>query len=73
MADVHTVVRSGMDRELLKLFRDESTTCVLLVRVANEQRKEEWKAKILDREAMDAELQAALDERVIDTLFNQGD
>ena len=36
------ILNSGNDRALLKLLRDETTLLVLLVRVANQERREEW-------------------------------
>jgi hypothetical protein len=39
------IINSGNDRELLKMLREDTTLLVLLVRVANEERKEEWKKK----------------------------
>jgi DNA-binding MarR family transcriptional regulator len=45
VAQVTQVVRSGEDRDLLKILRDEATTCVLMVRLENEQRKAEWEAR----------------------------
>jgi hypothetical protein len=46
--DVHvfnTAIQEGDDRMMLKLFRDESTFVVLLVRQENDERREAWKAK----------------------------
>lgn len=37
-----TILNSGDDRTLLKLMRDETTLLVLIVRVANQERREEW-------------------------------
>ena len=51
---VNTVVQSGQDRALLRVLRDETTTAVLMVRVENEARRDEW-------ERQRAEEQAALD------------
>jgi hypothetical protein len=48
------VVQSGQDRALLRVLRDETTTAVLMVRVENEARRDEW-------ERQRAEEQAALD------------
>lgn len=45
VAQVTAVVQSGFDRPLLKVLRDESTTCTLLVRLENEERKAEWEAR----------------------------
>jgi hypothetical protein len=38
-------LNGGGDRALLKLLREETTLLVLMVRVANQERKEEWEAK----------------------------
>lgn len=51
LATISAIVHSGQDRELLKLFRNEATTCVLLVRLENERRKEEWKEREAERQA----------------------
>lgn len=48
------ILNSGQDRELLKLMRDETTLLVLMVRVRNEERREEWEAKQAEREAEEA-------------------
>lgn len=60
LADVNTVIQSGQDRELLKLFREESATCALLVRVVNEQRKEEWRQRTDLERTVEAELDAVI-------------
>lgn len=69
LTDINTVLQSGRDRELLRLFRDEPGTCVLLVRVVNEQRKEQWKQRQEEygREAVE---QLPVTEESIETLFN---
>jgi hypothetical protein len=51
VAAVREIVQGGQDRELLKLLRDEATTCVLLVRVENEARKAEWAKRDAERQA----------------------
>lgn len=43
-AAVQAVLTSGQDRAVLKALRDETTLLVLLVRVANEERKAEREA-----------------------------
>ena len=48
------ILNGGKDRELLKLLRDETTLLVLMVRVRNQERKEEWEAKRAEQEAEDA-------------------
>jgi len=42
---VNAALASGRDRELLRLMRDEATTVVLMVRLENDKRREEWEAK----------------------------
>ena len=39
------IINAGHDRELLKMLRDDTTLLVLMVRAANEERKEDWKRK----------------------------
>lgn len=36
------ILNSGQDRALLKMLREETTLIVLMVRVANEQRRDDW-------------------------------
>lgn len=38
-------LREGSDKTLLKLMREETTLLVLMVRLRNQERREEWKAK----------------------------
>lgn len=38
-------INDSPERELLKMLREDTTLLVLLVRVANDERREEWKAK----------------------------
>lgn len=40
--DALEILNSGNDRDLLKLLREETTLLVLMVRVANEQRRDDW-------------------------------
>jgi hypothetical protein len=42
------ILNSGNDRALLKLMRDETTLLVLMVRVANQERREAWEAEMED-------------------------
>lgn len=42
--NAEVILNSGNDRALLKLLREETTLLVLMVRVANQARQEEWKA-----------------------------
>lgn len=39
------ILNSGNDKMLLKLFRDETTLIVLMVRVRNQERREAWEAQ----------------------------
>ena len=55
-ADIETILNVGQDRELLKLFREETTLLVLMVRVANQERREEWEALHNEREGTDENL-----------------
>lgn len=41
-AEVELIANSGKDREILKILRDETTLIVLMVRVANQNAREEW-------------------------------
>lgn len=45
VASVQAVLTSGQDRAILRLLRDETTLLVLLVRVANEERKATYEAE----------------------------
>lgn len=42
---VSEVINSAPERELLKMLREDTTLLVLMVRVANEARREDWKQK----------------------------
>jgi hypothetical protein len=59
---VNDVLRGGEDRALLKLLRDETTLLVLMVRVENQARSEEWKAAEAVRQAERAEEEDALND-----------
>lgn len=61
--DVVDVLKCGDDRRILKQLREESSTLVLMVRMENEKRKEEWK----QREAA----KPVNDGNGLDTLFNK--
>lgn len=67
---VREIVQGGQDRALLKLLRDEATTCVLLVRVENEARKAEWAKRDAERQAEERSVSAWLSE---DGLFGEAD
>lgn len=41
-AEVEHIANAGNDRAILKLLRDETTLLVLMVRVANQERRDEW-------------------------------
>lgn len=69
VATVQEIVHSGQDRTLLKLLRDEATTCVLLVRVENEARKAEWAKRDAERQAEEHLVSGWLAE---DSLFDEG-
>lgn len=43
-ASVSDVISSAPERELLKMLREDTTLLVLMVRVANEARRESWKS-----------------------------
>lgn len=53
-ANVEAILNSGNDRLLLKLLREETTLLVLMVRVANQERRDEWKAQQAEREEEEA-------------------
>lgn len=67
---VQAVLQSGQDRALLKLLRDEATTCVLLVRMINEERKAEWAKRDAERQAEERAVSAWLME---DRLFGEAE
>ena len=48
-------LREGGDKAMLKLMRDETTLLVLMVRLNNQERHDEWKARQAEREAEEAE------------------
>lgn len=41
---VNDALREGSDKALLKLMRDETKLLVLIVRLENQERREEWEA-----------------------------
>lgn len=51
------VLNSGNDRALLKLMRNETALVVLMVRVENQQRQEEWRARDAERKEEEAAAQ----------------
>ena len=48
---VEAILNGGNDRALLKLLREETTLLVLMVRVANQERREGWEAARAEQEA----------------------
>lgn len=52
---VNDALREGSDRAMLKLMREETTLLVLVVRLWNQERREEWEARQAEREAEEAE------------------
>ena len=57
---VERILNGGNDRDLLKLMREETTLVVLMVRVANQERQEQWKAKQAEREREEAAMRDPL-------------
>lgn len=53
-AQAETILNSGNDRPLLKLYRDETTLIVLMVRVRNQKRREAWEEKQRERDLFDS-------------------
>ena len=49
---VAAVINGGEDRETLKMLREEAALLVLLVRVANEERRERYEANISQAKVM---------------------
>jgi len=45
------LLNGGNDKALLKLFRDETTLIVLMVRVRNQERREVWETAQAEKEA----------------------
>jgi hypothetical protein len=41
-AEVELIANFGKDREILKILRDETTLIVLMVRVNNQEKRDEW-------------------------------
>jgi hypothetical protein len=41
-AKVELIANSGKDREILKILRDETTLICLMVRVDNQEKRDEW-------------------------------
>lgn len=56
--DVETAndaLREGDDRAMLKLMREETTLLVLMVRLRNQERREEWEARQAEQEQEERE------------------
>ena len=51
------VLNSGNDRALLKLMRDETALLVLMVRVDNQARQDEWKERDEERRQEEAAME----------------
>ncbi len=62
--DVVDVLNCGDDRRILKQLREESSTLVLMVRIENEKRKEEWKQR-------EKTVKPVIDDNSLDTLFSK--
>ena len=62
--DVVDVLNCGDDRRILKQFREEASTLVLMVRMENEKRKEEWKQR-------EKTVKSVVDDGDLDTLFSK--
>ena len=54
------ILNSGNDRGLLKLMRDETTLIVLMVRLRNEQRHDEWEARQDELDEEETEMDSPL-------------
>lgn len=48
---VNEIINAGSDRHFLKLLREETTLLVLMVRVANQDRQEEWERQHVEKES----------------------
>lgn len=44
------ILNSGQDKPLLKLLRDETTLIVLMVRVRNQERREQWEQERVEKD-----------------------
>lgn len=61
-----SVIASGEDRRILKQLRDESSTLVLMVRLENEKRKDEWRKQ---SEQTRQVVKQSFSDESLDTLF----
>lgn len=53
-AEAEKILNSGNDRPLLKLYRDETTLVVLMVRIRNQDRREAWEARQEEKDLFDS-------------------
>jgi hypothetical protein len=65
------ILNGGNDRALLRLLRDETTLLVLMVRVANQERQEAWKARQEERGAQE-DIATAIDDEPWFDLSEEG-
>lgn len=59
-AEAERILNGGHDAAMLKMLREETTLLVLMVRVWNQERHEEWEAKQVDAAADEAALEGPL-------------
>jgi hypothetical protein len=59
-AEAEQILNAGQDRATLKIMREETTLLVLMVRVAVQERREEWQAKQTEQEAAETALDGPL-------------
>lgn len=64
--DVVAVIGGGEDRRILKQLREESSTLVLMVRLENEKRKDEWRKQ---SEQTRQVVKQSFSDESLDTLF----
>lgn len=64
--DVVAVIACGEDRRILKQLREESSTLVLMVRLENEKRKDEWRKQ---SEQTRQVVKQSFSDESLDTLF----
>lgn len=60
VALVSEILNGCTDSGMLKMLREETTLLVLMVRVRNERRKEEWEKYVAEREAEEAKINGSL-------------
>lgn len=59
---IEKIVNSGSDRAILKMLREETTLIVLMVRVANQEKQEEWKMVEDQRKQLALEIDQVVEE-----------